>query len=476
MEKAENGADAQAADPDAEAAAPGASFAQLHQRALDLHRSGKLDEAGAVYRRLLAGAPGNAQVWTNFGALLRRMGRLGPAIAAHRRALALDPGLVGARVNLANALADDAQCAEAEALRRELIAEAPRDPVRLRDLAAVLRAQWRQEEAIALVDGAEQEGWADDTCRLQRGLAQLMLGYWRDGFADFECRYADGEVSLPADVPWPRWQGEAIAGKRLLVLPEQGFGDAIVMSRFLPALCAMGAEVTMLVKPPLRRLFAGLAGIRLTDAARRSDDYDFYTPNMSLPHLVGMAGGIPPAPPLAIPSDSRARARALVAPFGLAFRIGVVWTGSTTFKGNHLRSTGPESFLGLAGVPGVQLFSLYKGPAHEAFLASGMAGLIVDACGADRDFADSAAVMDEMDLMITTDTAVVHVAASLGKPVWNLLSHEGFWLYGKGETTPWYPSMRLWRQQQPGDWDELFARVEAALRAHPGLLERRGHA
>ena len=95
-----------------------------------------------------------------------------------------------------------------------------------------------------------------------------------------------------------------------------------------------------------------------------------------------------------------------------------------------------------------------------------MAGLIVDACGADRDFADTAAVIENMDLMICTDTAVVHIAASLGKPVWNLLSREGYWLYGEGDTTPWYPSMRLFRQQTQGDWAELFGRVEAALRDH----------
>jgi hypothetical protein len=193
---------------------------------------------------------------------------------------------------------------------------------------------------------------------------------------------------------------------------------------------------------------------------------------MSLPHLVGTPkdGSPPPAPRLTIPGDSRERARQIVAAFRERFRIGVVWTGSLTYKSNNRRSVSPESFLGLARIPGVQLFSLYKGDAHGDFLASGMNGLIVDACGKDRDFADSAAIIDEMDLMITTDTAVVHIAASLGKPVWNLLSHESFWLYGLGETTPWYPSMRLFRQDRQGDWEELFARVEEELRSH--LVER----
>jgi hypothetical protein len=144
----------------------------------------------------------------------------------------------------------------------------------------------------------------------------------------------------------------------------------------------------------------------------------------------------------------------------------VVWTGSSTYRANNRRSATPESFLGLATVPGVQLFSLYKGDMHKDFLKSGMAGLILDACGNDRDFADTAAIIEKMDLLIATDTAAVHIAATLGRPVWNLLSREGFWLYGRGDTTPWYPSIRLFRQRTQGDWPELFARVEAALRAH----------
>jgi hypothetical protein len=192
---------------------------------------------------------------------------------------------------------------------------------------------------------------------------------------------------------------------------------------------------------------------------------------MSLPHLVGLPGGRPPPPPrLTIPEDGRAKARALTAGHRDLFKIGIVWTGSTTYRANNRRSTTPAMFLGLATVPGVQLFSLYKGDMHQAFLQSGMAGLILDACGADRDFAETAALIEKMDLMITTDTAVVHIAASLGKPVWNLLSHEGFWLYGREETGPWYSSLRVFRQRAQGDWAELFARVEAKLRAH--LAER----
>jgi len=441
---------------------------KVMQRAVTLHRDGKLDEAEPLYRNYLATWPHNAHAWTNLGALLRSRDLYEPSIAMHRKALQINPGLEAARINLANVLADHGCFEEAEALRRALHEADPDDPIRLRDLCAALRGLGRHDEVIALVDAAEARLGEVDECLVQRSLSHLMKGNYQQGFADFERRHAGDEVSLPENAPWPRWLGEDPRDKKILIVPEQGFGDAVLMSRFLPGLKARGATVSMVVKPPLRRLLASLEGLdHMPAAARASQNFDFYTPNMSLPHLVGLPDGAPPPlPRLTIPEDSRVRARALCAAHGKTFKIGVVWTGSTTYRANSRRSAGPESFLGLATAPGVQLFSLYKGAAHGAFLKSGMAGLIVDACGADRDFADTAAVIEKMDLMITTDTAVVHIAASLGKPVWNLLSREGYWLYGLGDTTPWYPSIRLFRQTVQGDWAELFGRVEAALRAH----------
>ncbi|MBY8975115.1 tetratricopeptide repeat protein [Rhodobacteraceae bacterium NNCM2] len=451
------------------------SASRLLETAIAHHRKDEIEAAAPLYRAYLARVPGNAQAWTNYGALLRKQGHYRAAIAAHKRSLALAPDFDNAKNNLANAFNDAGDYEPAIRIREELLAKEPDSPAALRDLAVSLRGDWQHERVIELIDAAEARMDISDEGELllQRGLSHLMLGHYRRGFADFEGRYGGNEVSLPEGVPFPRWEGQEIAGKRLLIIPEQGFGDAILMARFLPALIKMGAEVSMIVKEPLHRLLEPLVDgydgkLRIVSHARKSDPFDFYTPNMSLPLLVGFSedSPVPPPPKLHIPEASRTRARALLKPYDDCFKIGVVWTGSLTYKANHRRSSGPEYFLGLAEMPGVQLFSLYKGEAHEAFLNSGMAGLIMDACGNDHDFADTAAIIDEMDLMITTDTAVVHVAGSLGKPVWNLLAHEGFWLYGSGETTPWYPEMRLFRQKTNGDWAELFGRVEAELRNH----------
>lgn len=447
---------------------------QAFENAVALHRDGELDKAATLYRLCLQNNPNSATAWTNYGALLRRQSKYAEACGAHRKALELQPDMVNARSNLANALCDLGEAREAIDIRRRLIEEHPDDIMRIRDLAIALRTSWGNQEAVDLIDGLDAKGRMDENCQLQRSLAHLMLGNYAEGFRDFEARYSGDEVALPEDAPWPRWMGEPLEGKEIVVLPEQGFGDAILMSRFLLRLKALGPKkISMVVKPPLQRLFGRIEGLdEMLAGASKSAHYDFYTPNMSLPHLVGMPeDGPPPLPRLWIPEDSLARAKKLVKPFGKRFKIGIVWTGSLTYRANHRRSTAPQNFLGLAQVPGVQLFSLYKGDAHQEFLESGMAGLIVDACGKDRDFADTAAIIDQMDLMITTDTAVVHVAASLGKPVWNMLTYEGFWLYGSGDTTPWYPSMRLFRQRSTGDWPELFNRVEDELRAH---LERRG--
>ena len=442
---------------------------EAFEAAVTAHKAGETDEAARLYRLCLAHNPKSVTAWTNYGALLRKEQKFAEAIAAHRKALELDPNQVSARSNLANALCDLGDADEAVTIRKQLLKEFPDDWNRIRDLAIAYRGCWRNQEAVDLIDDAEARLGPDEHGQLQRSLAHLMLGNYAQGFRDFEARYSGDEVALPKDAPWPRWLGEPLEGKKIVILPEQGFGDAILMARFLPRMRAMGAEIHMVVKPPLQRLFARLEGLdKVITGAKKSDQFDYYTPNMSLPHFVGMTedGTPPPLPRLTIPADSRERAAKIVKPFEDRFKIGIVWTGSLTYRANHRRSTGPDSFLGIAQVPGVQLFSLYKGDAHADFLQSGCAGVINDACGADRDFADTAALIDEMDLMITTDTAVVHVAASLGKPVWNLLTWEGFWLYRAEETTPWYPSMRLFRQKSSGDWAELFERVEAELRAH----------
>lgn len=443
-----------------------ADLNQLRRTAVEAHRSGEHATALDAYRTFLRLRPEDASIWTNLGALHRKMGEFAVAVACHRRALELDPDLANAKGNLANALSEMGEAEEALRIRLGLAGAEPENPERVTDVALSLRGLWRNGEAVAVIDAAEKTFGYVPRMRLQRGFANLMLGNWPRGFADYEARYDAGDVAMPPECPWPRWRGEDLTDKHILVFPEQGFGDALVCARFLPLLKARGARVTMIAKPPLLRLLSEVEGADAVIAgAPRTDSYDFCVPNMSLPNLLGVPDPLPGPPKLTVPDDSRARAKRMVEPYAGRLKIGMVWTGSLTYGANHRRSVTPLHFLGLTQVQGVQFFSLYKGDGHAALAEAGMASLIVDASGTDRDFADTAAVIDEMDLLITTDTAVVHVAGCHGKPVWNMVQYEGFWLYGPEERTPWYPEMRIYRQEANGDWEGVFARVEADLRA-----------
>jgi len=306
---------------------------------------------------------------------------------------------------------------------------------------------------------------------LQLAFAQLAAGHYGPAFRNYAARWQSEELT-PKDLPFPKWdEGTEIAGKTVLVVPEQGFGDAILFARFFPELEKRGARVLYLTEKPLARLFDGIAGTDWVGTALPRDaPVDCWMNLMDMPLLVygpNEDGTPPPPAALTIPQDSRDRAERIVAPWADTFRIGVVWSGSATYKGNGFRSFSHRDLLPLTDIPGVQLFSLYKGPYLEAFNADGAGAVIIDTASTDRDFADCAATMARMDLVITSDTVSAHIAGSMGIPVWTVLHWDAFWVWRhKGETTDWYPGMRLFRQHRPLDWTGVMDDVQTALRTH----------
>jgi hypothetical protein len=260
----------------------------------------------------------------------------------------------------------------------------------------------------------------------------------------------------------------SVDGKTVLILPEQGFGDMILLLRFIPTIQALGAKIRLVANKPLLRLLEGIDGIEwIGTGAAREDPVDLWLSLMDLPKQVfgPTENGVVPKPTkLKIPDDSTDRAKSITAQHRKMFKVGVVWSGSSTYKGNVFRSFTHREFLPMANVPNIQLFSLYKGPFWDSFYKDGSAALIIDAAGTERDFADCAATMREMDLIITSDTATAHIAGSLGVPVWVMLHWDAFWVYRHmGDTTPWYPTMRLFRQDKPQDWKSVFDAAHAAL-------------
>ena len=434
------------------------------ESALAHQRAGRHAEAIALYSNLLAAAPGYAPAWNNLGSALRSAGALDAAVACFKRALEIDPGC-SAVGNLGNALKDAGRIDDALVAHRLAVAVAPDDAAIRHNHGIALKQAGELEAALAEFDAALRLAPDAPAPSWDRALTLLQLGRFEEGWPAYECRFRL-KAFPPRRHPTPRWTGEPFRDQTLFVYPEQGFGDCIVASRFLPAVKRRGGTVILECQPELRRLFSRLEGVDRLVAPGEAVAADLHCPIMSLPGLVSAKPDtLPPPPRLHVPAETREGLRAPIDPHRGRFTVGIVWSGSVSFKGNRGRSAALDRFLRLAEVADVQLFSLQKGPRTVEIDALGCAGtLIVDAGGLVEDFADTAAVVEQLDLVIMTDSAVAHLAGSLGTPIWNLLNLVPYWLYGvEGSNTPWYPTMRLFRQRRFGDWDGVFAEVEAAL-------------
>ncbi len=449
-----------------------AQINDLRARALDLHTAGKPGEAQPLYAQYLMLNPGDAPMWSNLGAMMRKEGRHDIALHCQRRAHALTPAARAVRSNLANILADTGGTQEALDLRLDLLRDEPDDEPLKSMIGKSLRALRRAPEACAFLEKAWDRAPDHTEHGIQLALSQLAGGDYARGFATYDVRWQTDELT-PRNLRQPKWDmHSSLEGRRIMVLPEQGFGDGITFARFLPILREFGADRVMFAtEKPVQRIYEGLPGADWTGTELPPGEaFDVWINIMDLPTLhFARHGHVPPPTAIAVPDDSRTRARAILAPHRERFTVGVVWTGSLTYRGNAFRSFSHRELLALADIPDLQMVSLYKGPAIDAFRADGTAFVILDEGSTERDFADCAAMMQELDLVITSDTATAHLAGSLGVPVWTLLHWDAFWLWQlEEETTPWYPSMHLIRQRVPQDWREVFARVRTRLEGTVG--------
>ncbi|WP_281981091.1 tetratricopeptide repeat protein [Thalassorhabdomicrobium marinisediminis] len=442
--------------------------ASARRIAVDRHKAGQLDAALDAYTRYLARYPDDAGIWTNLGALYRTREQHDMARIAQERAYALAPDQEGVLNNYANILSDLGGYERSIKLRKRSLALNPNHLMHHAMIGRCYRGMGEYQKAIDYLTPLVETYPQEPEIQLQLAFAQLGAGQYGAAFRNYDARWRTGELE-PLNVPFPRWRdGDEVAGKTILILPEQGFGDMVLLVRFIPLLAARGARVRLVAKPPLTRLLSGIEGLDwIGPAAHRDDPIDLWITLMDLPKLVigpKDRGEIPPPTTLTVPPDSVARAQGFTAHHQDMFKVGVVWSGSATYKGNSFRSFTHRDFLPMARIPNVQLFSLYKGPFLEAYEKDGSAALIIDTASTDRDFADAAATMREMDLIITSDTATAHIAGSLGLPTWVLLHWDAFWVYRHaGRGTKWYPSMRLFRQAAPQDWASVFDAAHAAL-------------
>ena len=441
------------------------TIADVRQAAIDAHQKGDYSKAQELYRVYLQNRPKDAAIWSNLGAVFRKLKYYQLAVAAQLRALELDaetPSLIN---NAANAFYDDGQLKNSLEMRKKIIVLEPDNPDHYASLGKCYRGLHDLGKANnILLEGIQKfPNYAE--IHIQLAFVQLAMGNYPKGFETFNWRWQGDEISLP-DLPCPKWNGETLSGKTILVTPEQGFGDTVLMARFLRGLKQLGPQINMVVKPPLRRLFESLEeDVTFINKKEDIQKCDYWVPMMDLPlYLKTTLNTVPPPVTLHVPEKARTRALKITQPYSDRFKVGVMWSGSVTYRANHKRSFNHQRFLTFCDIPDIQMFSLYKGPLLDDFITDGTSALIVNASGNDSDFADSAALMQELDLIISMDSAIVHVAGSLDCEVWNLLHFEPYWLYEPfKDHTPWYPSMRLISQKAPGDWDGLFEQLKFDL-------------
>jgi Tfp pilus assembly protein PilF len=449
-----------------EAQAPRQESAAFRE-AVDLHEKQRYAEAEAVLQKALAATPRDLALWNVRGVNLRMMKRNAEAVWCFRQALALASDRAAVWSNLGNALKDLKHAQSAIACHRRAIELDPKNAGAHHNLGIALTVADRHVEAVAAFDRAIELEPKNAKPRWDRARGYLHLGDYAAGWADYESRLLTG--ALPERTPpGKRWTGERYDGKRLLIISEQGMGDAIWIARYLHRVKALGGELIMECRPETIPLLAsmGLCN-RLVPKRDPLPEADLHLFQCSLPGLYSPSLRAIPAQPYFAPEPARAAkfapAPALARGDG-RLRVGIVWSGSTTFGANHDRAVSLKLFLQWFALPGVQLYSLQKGP-PEAELKSLAAGApIIDLAPLIEDFADTAAAISQLDLVLMTDSAVAHLAGALGKPVWVLLNHVPHWLWLlERADSPWYPSMRLFRQRAWGDWTGAFDEAAAAL-------------
>ena len=442
--------------------------AALVNRGNALHALRRFAEALGSFDRALAIAPRNVEARYNRGNALLAMNRHEEALASFDQAIAHRPGHADALLNRGLALAALGRHAEALESYRRLLAIDPRRVEAHYNSGNALRALERDADAIACYDAALalQPDHAD--AHWNRAWALLALGDYEHGWPEHEWRSKSSRgLAPPPRSAAPRWLGESDCRDRtLLVLSEQGTGDTVQYLRYLPLLAARGARVVLELPRSLERLCAPYRKwATLTFDDEPLPPHDLHCPIASLPLAFRTTVETIPANLPYLDADPAlvAQWRETLAPADRALRAGLVWAGNPKQGSEPRRGIGLEPCLSLFEVAGVRWHSLQVGE-RASDLARFAPGAALDLSEKLTDFAVTAAVIANLDLVVTTDTAVAHIAGAMGKPVWVLLMFAADWRWLRGrDDSPWYPSARLFRQQSPGDWAGVIGRVKQAL-------------
>jgi tetratricopeptide (TPR) repeat protein len=445
-----------------------------------LFGAGRFEEALASFATATALAPDDPDAWCSRAGALRELGRLEESVEAAQRALELRHDFPEAAINLGNALLklDRGE----EALKAYLRAGMPGPCLAKAQLgqALALRSLGRFAEAMAAFDDAAALGSREAVAG--KGCLMLTLGDFERGLEGYEARWLKGKSLAEAlGTRFPTWVGPGRRNERVLVLNDHGFGDTIQFFRYLPLMAAAGVNVTFVCPVRLHRLVSSRAKARLVDSPPAGEPFDAQIAISSLPHAFGTRIETIPAQVPYLGAEPALRDLWAKRIGAEGFKIGVVWQGNPDPEADRARSMPLAALAPLAEIADVRLISLQKGFGEEQ-LANLPASMRVETLGADFDagadaFVDAAAAMTCLDLIVTCDTSIAHLAGALAVPVWVALKSDAEWRWlTERADSPWYPTMRLFRQSRRGVWRDVFeamAREAAALtarRAAPRMI------
>jgi tetratricopeptide (TPR) repeat protein len=427
-------------------------------------------EALAGYDLAIGLAPDYAPAHCLRAGALSAMKRFDEALTSCDRALALAPSYAEVHFIRGNVLLELKRADEALVSFERALASNSSYPEAYGNRGHALRLLGRLEEAVTSYDRAIALKPDYTSARMNRGLANLLLGRFAEGWSDYEWRWPRGESSSGRpDAGAPEWQGEDLAGRRLIVFSEQGLGDIIQFARYLPLVAARSNNVTFVVDKKMVRLLQRVTeNVEVVDQALVGQTFDFQSLLLSLPLRFGSdLASIPAAVPYLHAEPKRVQAwRARIGEDG--FKIGIAWHARPGAFNAGERSIPLSHFGRLARLPGVRLISLQKQIGLDQLTALPK-GVMIELLGEEFDegpdaFVDTAAVIETLDLVIAADTAVAHVAGALARPIWVALPKvpDWRWLLTRNDS-PWYPTARLFRQKHAGDWASVFAEIETAL-------------
>jgi Flp pilus assembly protein TadD len=453
-------------------------YAEAHINLAKLYADGgRPGEAEAHYRQALALSPQSPDAYNNLGILMQRTGRAAEAETALRQALALAPAFAQAHNNLGNVLKESNRLDDAILAYRQAVELQPLYADAHNNLGTALKETGRYDAAQASYQRALDIAPDNADTRLNHAMFLLLRGELKRGWPEYEYRWKTTGARTPF-YSQPLWHGAIDPmGKTIFLHGEQGFGDTLQFIRYAKLLAARGATVYAGVPAELKTLIATCPGVtRVFGSGEPEPSFDYHCPLMSLPLAFDTELATIPAevPYLASEPAKSAWWRNRLGQSGgqpRGKRVGLVWAGNarrhnpSVHAVDRQRSLHVDHYASLLAIPGLKFFSLQVG--EETALQARLRPAIIDLMADVRDFSDTAALIGELDLVISVDAAVAHLAGALGKPVWMLNRYNTCWRWlVDRDDSPWYPSMRIFRQPRPGDRDDVMDRVRDALVAY----------